>query len=167
MAVCTCQGNPKTPGRSPGGGESVIEDEWVDCPECGGEGHITDSVTPEFDDDGKHVANISHYHNCEFCGGEMYVSPKQAAEWKKGNEVSGGENVRTPLEILKSIEWAGSKGGSDGQVVAACPCCRGVCPTDPWRHLFLKQYVGHRDNCELEAVINDAPAQAGTHPGRQ
>jgi DnaJ-class molecular chaperone len=44
--------------------------EYVDCPECGGEGNINQVETKEFDTSGKHIANWFTYDECPTCNGD-------------------------------------------------------------------------------------------------
>ena len=57
------------------------------------------------------------------------------------------------LELMKAIEWGGSRYGPDGQNASACPYCKQVCPQDRFSFLFLKECLGHKPDCKLDAAI--------------
>ena len=52
------------------------------------------------------------------------------------------------VELLRSLEWSGTDGHSQGGYVSACPSCSGTKPGsgDP-------EYEGHADGCTLAAVL--------------
>ena len=67
------------------------------------------------------------------------------------------------LEALEKLEWSGwekgpptSMGLDNGERTQACPMCRGLAPYGRALEGWMKEAIGHKNDCELHAAIAKA-----------
>lgn len=67
-------------------------------------------------------------------------------------------------ELLRDLEWSGYRRGpgsgpmdsrGDGLMSRSCPECKGIDPSDPYRHEWVKQAWGHRPDCRIKLALED------------